>query len=430
MLVVPPEPRAWDPRQVQFSPAVEQLARQLDADPAFGARVLEALARPQDWYSLRVTPWRVGDLERFLVDIRAREPAARFHPAFPDVLLVPVHGPHPVPPRPREKVVYIHEDAAERVMIGAQLYAPGVDRSCLPKLDPGDPVALASTTTGWVVARGTWQVDINAFQHQARGLAVDVTESLYTMYPFRTAPPYARGQIFDQGLPSYLVGYLAARVHEPGMRVLDACAAPGGKTTAFVQEAWRRHGEHPAVIALDRSRRRSAKLTRNLTRLGIGPASGAPIEVRPRTLQEYAARLAAATAEGASGDGSFDIVLVDPPCSGLGVRPKLSATLPPDAVLHFAQNQRNLLALAGRLVKPGGHLFYSTCTITLAENEDVVATLLEADEFRLRSITTPVGHPGNPRGRLTPRQARQTRRFYPHLDDTPGFFVAWMQKRA
>lgn len=144
----------------------------------------------------------------------------------------------------------------------------------------------------------------------------------------------------------------AAVGSRPGERVLDLCAAPGGKATALA-------GTGARVVAADVRPARAGLVRRNAERVGAGPAvvvvtaDGAQPPFRPAT---------------------FDRVLVDAPCSGLGTlrrRPDLRWRVQPSAVDQLADLQRRLLAAAADLVRPGGQLVYSVCTLTAAESTEV-----------------------------------------------------------
>lgn len=142
----------------------------------------------------------------------------------------------------------------------------------------------------------------------------------------------------------------------PGERVADLCAAPGGKATALAAGDG---GACPAqVVALDISSRRAGLVAANVARLGqtnvavvVGDARAAPL--RP---------------------GGIDRVLVDAPCSGLGVlrrRPDARWRTEPDSVSRLARLQRDMIAEAARLVRPGGTVAFSVCTLSRAETVEI-----------------------------------------------------------
>jgi 16S rRNA (cytosine967-C5)-methyltransferase len=175
------------------------------------------------------------------------------------------------------------------------------------------------------------------------------------------------GTIYLQDMGSQLVAHLAAA----GGRVLDACAAPGGKSLLMADL-------HPdaRVAALEISPRRLAALATLARRWGAENvhAVGADALSPP---------FAAAT---------FDSVLLDAPCSGLGTigrNPDIRWRLTPGAIAVQAERQRRMIARAALLVKPGGRLVYSTCTLEPEETDEVVAGFLDARrDFTLTELPT------------------------------------------
>ncbi len=158
-----------------------------------------------------------------------------------------------------------------------------------------------------------------------------------------------------QGVASQIVARLVAP--EENERILDLCAAPGGKASALAEVL-----EHGLVVASDRARAGVARSGARRTGrpvLGVVRADG--------THPPYAA-------------GAFDAVLVDAPCSGLGTlraHPELRWRRGPGDVSRLARLQQALLDAAATLVRPGGRLIYATCTLVREENEDNVSRFLD-----------------------------------------------------
>lgn len=197
---------------------------------------------------------------------------------------------------------------------------------------------------------------------------------------------------------------VAALAPQPGERVLDLCAAPGGKAC---QIADRMHGTG-LLLANDPVPARAKVLGRNLERMGITNAV---------VLCEPPSRLAAATPP-----ESFDRVLVDAPCSGEGMfrkEPAAMAQWHKELPASCARRQSSILDCAVAMLRPGGLLAYSTCTFNRQENEGVVEEFLKRHPaFSLVPFALP-GLPSAQGGIL---------RLWPHRMQGEGHFVALMRK--
>jgi 16S rRNA (cytosine967-C5)-methyltransferase len=166
---------------------------------------------------------------------------------------------------------------------------------------------------------------------------------------------------------------------QPGERILDACAAPGGKTTQLAALS----GNRAQILALDLHPQRVQLIRQGAKRLGCQG-----IEARPWDLTKKPEFLA---------PGSFDRVLVDAPCSGLGVlrrNPEIRWRRAASDLPRLAQLQRSILAQVAPLVRPGGTLVYSLCTLGAAETTGVVAAFEAAHpEFAREDLRPLVPEP-------------------------------------
>jgi 16S rRNA C967 or C1407 C5-methylase (RsmB/RsmF family)/NOL1/NOP2/fmu family ribosome biogenesis protein len=197
----------------------------------------------------------------------------------------------------------------------------------------------------------------------------------------------------------------------PGHRVLDLAAAPGGKATLIAG----RLGDQGLLVANEVQRGRIQSLADNLDRWGSWRTV-----IAGDTVANLAARL----------PGAFDRVLLDAPCSGEGLfrrHPEAAAHWRPGHVRGNADRQRDLLAAAARLVRPGGALVYATCTFAPEENEHQIAGFLAAHpDWQLQEIPWHEGFtPGRPDWAPNgPPELARTVRLWPHKARGEGHFIA------
>ncbi|KAJ3274689.1 rRNA (cytosine-C5-)-methyltransferase nop2 [Terramyces sp. JEL0728] len=236
--------------------------------------------------------------------------------------------------------------------------------------------------------------------------------------PIGATPEYLAGHYMLQAAASFLpVMALAPQEHE---RVLDMCAAPGGKTT-YIASLMKNTG---CVFANDISKDRMKALIGNVHRLGI----------RNTVVCNYDGR------EFPEIIGGFDRILLDAPCSGTGViskdaSVKLNKSKEDFQFLTHVQKELILAAIDSidANSKTGGYLVYSTCSITVEENEQVIQYALQKrPNVKLVSTGLEFGKDGftNFRGQRFHQNMNLTKRYYPHTHNMDGFFVAKLQKTS
>ncbi|MCL7043491.1 hypothetical protein MKW94_020864 [Papaver nudicaule] len=459
-------------------------------------------------------------------------------PGLDYVLFVNGSGPHDIQyssalNKPVKEVI-VSRKCAEAVLRGAQVFVPGV-LACSAHVEIGDTVAVSVAVEqpvdgGWSVGitrgitlegtetdphhlqrrglyigQGTTLLSRAGIFRASHGVAVQMTERVYNLPSFHGV---LEGEIFLQNLPSIITAH--ALDPQPGDRVLDMCAAPGGKTTALAI-LMRDAGE---IVAADRSHNKVLDIKKLAAEMGLkcitahrqdalkavcqsnetidypnqhsnetkGVASdchASPLDdmesVRSKAVDSHLAcnkdvseemenqrnyqskadirksmrrmrngpgrnQTIGGMVEKSKGfpPNSFDRVLLDAPCSALGLRPRLFAgeeTM--ESLKKHGKYQKKMFDQAIQLVRPGGTLVYSTCTLNPGENEAVIRYAL--DKYKFLSLA-----PQHPRigGRgliggcelvdenrvekwLTPEEAELVQRFDPSSSlDTIGFFIA------
>ncbi|MFB6071687.1 MAG: RsmB/NOP family class I SAM-dependent RNA methyltransferase [Halobacterium sp.] len=206
----------------------------------------------------------------------------------------------------------------------------------------------------------------------------------------------------------------------PGDVVWDSCAAPGGKTAQLAAEI----GDRGLVVANDDNLGRLSALRGNCDRLGVTSAAVTNTDARRATLDAF------------PDVDAFDAALVDAPCTCEGTIRKNPDALEgagADASRNLARLQSDILERAVELTREGGAVVYSTCTFAPEENEGVVDSVLEAGGCELVEFDTGLESvPGLTEwdGETYDDSLRKARRYYPHHNDTGGFFAAKLEVTA
>ncbi|KAK2860667.1 hypothetical protein Q7C36_004833 [Tachysurus vachellii] len=358
------------------------------------------------------------------------------HPQLPDVLLLPVRGPRDVSILNAE--VIVGAQCGSAVLRGAHVFAPGLLSA--PKfMKAGDPVSVFSDVEGRCtqgakefqgkkifLGNGVCVMkrsDIFCPEGPVRGVAVRMVDALYQSPSFDGVLP---GEVFLQNLPSVVVGH-------------SRCDALGSNRIVM---------SDGVVVALDKIKSKVEKISENARTLRLhciqahcyNSIQAVSSELNPSGSQADAPPFP---------EESFDRILLDAPCSGLGQRPNMAINYSLKEVCSYQPLQRKLLRTAVQLLKKGGVLVYSTCTVTLAENEEQVAWALKTFPCLTLEPQEPhLGSQGMPGSELSCDQRRLLQRFRPELSwrgatdshasedllfkantDTIGFFIAKFSKR-
>jgi NOL1/NOP2/sun family putative RNA methylase len=296
---------------------------------------------------------------------------------------------------PGLKRVTANKFASESVYQGANLYAPGV-LQVDKRIKPGDEVEIRDPR-GLLVGMGIARMGGKEMLEKKRGIAVEVTLPKFRLPSLNELESFKEGLFYAQSLPSMVV----AHVLEPSEEelIVDMAAAPGGKTSHIVQLMQNR-GE---IIAMDKSRNRPKKMEGELERLGVKNVK--LIHMDSRKLPELGVEV--------------DKILLDAPCTALGIRPKLWESRTPKEIEATARYQRHFINAAIKSLRKGGILVYSTCTLSYEENEANVRYML-GKGLKLEEQSVFIGSPGI--------DIDDVQRFYPNRHLAQGFFIARLRK--
>lgn len=256
-------------------------------------------------------------------------------------------------------------------------------------------------TTTAELAEKLAQEDVTALPHpwMPDCLILSNTGSIEKLDAFRA------GLFYVQDAASKLSVLCAQIPRGDVVRVLDCCAAPGGKTFAAAIAM----GDHGKIRSCDIHRHKTTLIQNGADRLG---------------LQSILVREQDATENHPTWLHKMDVVLADVPCSGYGIirkKPDIRYK-DPDDMERLPELQLRILHKQAEYVKPGGVLMYSTCTLLRRENEGVVESFLAYHkDFYLEKLELPAVFPENTTGMLT---------LVPGEYDTDGFFIARMRRRV
>jgi 16S rRNA (cytosine967-C5)-methyltransferase len=262
------------------------------------------------------------------------------------------------------------------------------------------------------IGAGAWQALPGAPATSAALPALPAALKLAVPSDVATLPHFADGLVSVQDAAAQLAAPLLGP--GPGMRVLDACSAPGGKAAHLLEAA----GGDLALTALDSDPRRLPRVSQTLQRLGFQARVIAGDATRPADWW----------------DGQpYDRILVDAPCSGTGVirrHPDIKLLRRPADIPALAARQREMLAALWPLLRPGGQLLYATCSLLREENDRVLAGFLTATpQARAAASGLPaqvgaVTLPGAPGWYLLPSAGGPG-----PAEDTDGFYYGLIERR-
>ena len=389
-----------------FSKLAEEYHFSLDAVEALHEvygddleRVLQSIKKPSDRFFSRVNTLKISTQELIDSFISKGVDVSRFD-LIDEAVFTPIKGPFEF--SEVDKKIVVDKYAAESVLQGSHIYAPGIVKCS--KLRKGDMVTIVDRQ-GQVVGVGQMRMSETEILNLRRGLAVEVTSPLYSAVSLRESEEYELGYVYPQSLPAMVT----SRVLDPlvGETVVDLNCSPGGKLS-HISQLMQNQGR---VIGVDRNVKKVDVARRTVERLGCKNVSLFPHDSRYFDV-DYP-------------DLKADKVLVDPPCSALGHVPQLYSEISKKNILDLAAYQKQFLKVASRIIKDNGAIVYSVCTITKQECEDVCKYATDELGLEIEEQGLRLGRGGM---KDFIGSASFLQRFDPHKHGI-GYFIARFKRR-
>jgi len=379
------------PAPVRFSEdVIREVGEVFDGE---AQAILQSMAEPVHTYyvrcnTLKVVPDElVSMLTKKGLEITRQE-------ALPEAVGIEIKGPLKI--EPTSSKIVVDKRTAESVLQGANVYAPGI-LNC-ESMRFGDEVTVVSEI-GEIVCVGEAKMNATEVLTFKKGLAVSVTRRRFQSPQVRELEEFSKGFLYPQSMAAMVT--VRVLDPKPGETIVDMNCAPGGKLS-HMSQLMRNEGR---ILGYDRNSRKLDQTRETLTKLGC----------RNVVLGVHDSRYLPEDFP----DLKPDRVLIDPPCSALGLRPKVFDYSSRERIEHLAAYQKQFVKAASQIVTRGGVVVYSVCTFTREECEGVAEFAVEECGLTLVDQSPRVGGPGLdcfPMGSLC-------QRFHPGKHEI-GYFIA------
>jgi len=363
--------------------------------------IITALTKHPTYFPIRVNTLQTTP-EKLMKSLNEKEYVAKLHPILEDALLIEVLGPYEI--TKKAKTIVAQTKPATDVLMGEPLTAGGIKEH--QDVQVGEEVSIVDRF-GTHVGNGIAMMSANEITSRKRGIAIKITDSIYKTPRMQHLVEYIRGHFVEQHIPSMLVG---AQINlKPKDRVLDIRAGHG----EVLSHIWQRNSKiESRIIAVEKSAAQVEIFQKTIKRLRMYKA---PIEVMKLSMRGIPKKL--------SKDETFDWIIVNPPSTDMGLRPKIAFTFNEG---HFARSKQLMkiyMSEAARLIKPGGTIFYFTRSLDSTENEEVIQYTVDTHNLSVEKQDIVLGSED-----ITFSYAKNMQIFYPDKHDTQGYFVAKLKK--
>lgn len=328
----------------KFSETVKGKAVQSFGDDS--ERVLISLTEPVQTYYVRCNTHKIQP-EKLVSTLQNDEFDVALHPKINEAIGIGVNGPFTI--QPTNLAVMVDKKTAESVLQGANVYGPGIINAGSMRV--GDHVTVTSEL-GEAIGTGRAKMSSTEVLRFKKGLAISIDHRRFRSPQISETPEFASGLLYPQSLAAMLTAKVLDP--QPGETIVDMNCAPGGKLS-HISQLMRNNGK---IYGFDRNARKIARTREIISNLGCENVILAIHDSR-YLAEDFS-------------DLKPDKVLIDPPCSALGLRPKAYDFTTQDRIEDLAAYQKQFINGASRLVKVGGTIVYSVCTFTLEECERIV----------------------------------------------------------
>jgi predicted RNA-binding protein (TIGR00451 family) len=378
--------------QTRFSPYIKLLLNELYKKQ--WREAFNALCRPSPFFYIRVNSLKTSR-ENVIHSLSSRGIEAFEFEPIKEAIYVRIRESNNIPLY-NTKVI-VDKFTAESVWHGSHVYAPGIVKCRGVKRNEKVTILDKMETP---IASGIATMSEREILNLRRGRAVHVSNSRFYAPSLRDCPEYEKGWIYLQSLPAMLTSLVLDP--KPDDMIADLNCAPGGKTSHICQLT-----ENRAIVyAMDRNTKKIEATQRTLRRLGCEKVRLVVQDTRYIELDHPNIKV--------------DKCLIDPPCSALGVTPKLYSLTDLINVKALSEYQKQFIKPAAAILKHGGVMTYSVCTLPIEECEEICRYAIEECGLELISQPLKLGSSGLP-GYVDNPQYIQ--RFHPHIHGL-GYFIA------
>ncbi|MHA1828150.1 MAG: methyltransferase domain-containing protein [Candidatus Heimdallarchaeaceae archaeon] len=362
-------------------------------------KFLKKIVTPMEEYTMHI----VNDMsltDDLICVLQQRNFKATVHKSFPNLIVTSPRGPYKLSFLKEYKEMVVDNRAAEMVYQGSDVYIPGVRRA--NKIKKGDIVKVVNQKK-IAVAKAEAKLNHNEILNKKRGIAAENLQSPFNV-PSLEKDNLHKFPVYFQSIPAYLTTLnLDPQPHD---RILDCCAAPGNKTIHLSELT----NSKARIIAVDRSKNRVQKIDEKIAKFKIKNISTQVGNIIHLSKQWTV---------------KFDKILIDPPCSALGLRPRLNVETTLKDIHNYAKYQKAIFYACDKLLKKNGTVVYSTCTVSTQENEGIINYVVNNLQYKVLEQNVKLSNLGS----IDESFNYNVQRFIPGIHKTVGYFIARLKKK-